>query len=54
MCAILGGLLLLLGVPLGAVFGVVGIIVDRRKALAVVTATISLGFLSYYVLMIIN
>ena len=42
------------GVPCGAVFGVVGIVVDRNKALAVVTATVSFGLLIYYWLVIIN
>lgn len=39
--------------PAALVLGILGIIFDRRKVLAIITTTIAAGFILFYVSMII-
>ena len=50
--AALGGLLIMFSFPAALIFGIVGVICDRRKLLAIITTTIAGGFVLFYMCMI--
>ena len=51
LCAILAGLLILVAVPLSAVFGILWILSDKQKRLAIITTAGSIGLIFFNISM---
>ena len=49
--AALGGLLVMFSFPVSLIFGIVGIVCDKRKILAIITTIIAGGFALFYLCM---